>query len=237
MLQTNSQNPKLQKYEFYNCNSIVVKQHLIAFFRGNREEESEDNSAEGGEEHLEILRQAEGERVGGNPEHRDGFLEDETPLHAPVHLADVAFHGNRLEQGRERAAVLADVHVGDFVDSHEDGRERSIHHHADAEGAEELQPRHRSGHGGGNAVEGHVAFHESRDAEAEDVHRQGNPHTQQPPDHKLRGKTKAFVVVFSRPDATTEHLAESGQNAEFEEGHPQREPLVSSTIGIVNRVK
>ena len=193
---------------------------LILFFRGDGEEQSEDDAAEGGEEDLEILRQTEGECVGGDPEHGDGLLEDEAPLHTPVHLADVAFDIDGLEEGGEGAAVLADVHVGDLVDGHEDGREGGVHHHADAEGAEEFQPRHWAGHGCGNAGEGRVALHEGRDAETEDAHRERNPHAQKSPDDKFRGEAKAFVVVFAGFHAAAQHLPEGGQNAELQEGHP-----------------
>lgn len=175
--------------------------------------------------------------MGGNPEQRDGLLEDEAPLHTPVHLADVAFNRDGLEEGRERAAMLRDVHVGDLVHGHEDGCERGVHHRADAEGTEQLHPRHRTGHGGGDAAEGHVAFHKGGDAETEDAHRQGNPHAEKSPNDEFRGEAEAFVIVFAGFHAAAEHLAEGGQDAEFQEGHPERETLVGRAVSVIHAVE
>ena len=210
---------------------------LILFLCCYGQEQSEDDAAEGGEEDLEILRQAEGECVGGYPEHGDGLLEDEAPLHAPVHLADVAFDIDGLEEGGEGAAVLADVHVGDFVDGHEDGREGGVHHGAHAESTEQFHPRHRAGHGRGDAAEGCVTLHERRNAETEDVHRQGNPHAEEAPNDKFRGNTETFVVVLTGFHPTAQHLAEGGQDTEFQKCHPQRKALISCTICVINTVK
>ena len=158
--------------------------------------------------------------MGRNPEHRDGLLEDEAPLHTPVHFADVTFHINGLEERGEGAAVLADVHVGDLVHGHEDGREGGVHHHADAEGAEEFQPRHRACHGGGNTAEGCITLHERRDAETENTHRQGNPHTQKSPNDKFRSNAETFMVIFARSHTASQHLPKRSQYAEFQKGHP-----------------
>lgn len=223
-----------------NKNHAINSDHPISgflFHGGDGQEKTEDDTTEGGKEDLEILRQTECERVCGNPEQRNGLFEDESPLHAPVHLANVTLNGNRFEKGGKRPAVFVDMHVGDLMYGHEDGCESGIHHHADTESAQEFEPRHRGGHCCRNTAESRISFHKSRHPETEHIHGQGNPHTKKPPNHKFGRQAEALVIVLSCFHTATKHFSEGGQDAEFQKGHPERKTLVGGTICVIYAVK
>ena len=190
--------------------------------RGNRQEQSQYNTTEGSEEHLEVAGQAERERVRGDPEQGDGLLENEIPLHLPVHLLDEPAHLDGTQKTDCLAVVGGDVHVANLVERHEDGREGGVHHHADEEGTHQFQPGKATFHGLADAAKAGSFLHKGRYADFENAHGQRNPHAEEAPDDEFREEAEALVIILSRLHTLAQHLAERGQDAKLQEGHPQR---------------
>lgn len=183
---------------------------------GQREQDAQCDAQQCGEEHLVVRRQQERDRVGRDPEERNGLFEYEVPLHLPVERRERAAHGNGAQQCAQRASVGEDVGVGDLVERHEHGAERGVHGRADEQCAEQFHRAERSPHGGGHLLQSERLCEEGH-ARSEDLHGGRDPYAEESPHHGAGQQSEAGFVVASGLDAQADRLAGGREDAELQE--------------------